>query len=440
MRDNMIHLVSITADGQTGWVELSPYLNVFERRSDIHLPEGKEVADLQCSTCGFSLKVEGRHCDLVTPPSPASWSEFQPCGFLSISACVRAATGIASTRRTSIESFWTKAWSGERMTETRRRNQDYCVGLPGGGCRGIGCGRLPRGTPPEDATRFYLINDGGPVLFEHARHGDGRGRLCGLPSRTGRANVTTASTATMTRTTHRRRPDHDELLEIHDRACDALPRNSVGRARRSAAVNAMTRNWPKIYHQSCNACHLATAPARFAEESGDPCAGLATCGDAEEDHESARLSENTGRPCSLPDAGEAAIRDLPDPDEVTIPLEYPGGWCCRRWSRRDIVRRNQVIGRSEARELRPCLHGGTVREISRIWTASGSHVPAVVIERGKVPDSELKRRRCQLPTWISPQPRACPAAQGRWCDLALDHAGRWSRRRTAKTVRRFAIW
>lgn len=68
MRDNMIHLVSITADGQTGWVELSPYLNVFERRSDIHLPEGKEVTDLQCSTCGFSLKVDGRHCDRGDSP------------------------------------------------------------------------------------------------------------------------------------------------------------------------------------------------------------------------------------------------------------------------------------------------------------------------------------------------------------------------------------
>jgi hypothetical protein len=64
IRDHMIHLTSTTHDGRVGWVELSPYLNVFERRSDIHLPDGKEVADLRCSACEASLKVEGRHCEL----------------------------------------------------------------------------------------------------------------------------------------------------------------------------------------------------------------------------------------------------------------------------------------------------------------------------------------------------------------------------------------
>ena len=49
MQDNMIHLESVTLDGRSGWVDLSPYLNVFERRSDIRLPKGKEVADLLCN-------------------------------------------------------------------------------------------------------------------------------------------------------------------------------------------------------------------------------------------------------------------------------------------------------------------------------------------------------------------------------------------------------
>jgi hypothetical protein len=62
MRENMIHLASVAADGRTGWVDLSPYLNVFERRSDIHLPEGQEVAELKCEVCGASLKSEDRPC------------------------------------------------------------------------------------------------------------------------------------------------------------------------------------------------------------------------------------------------------------------------------------------------------------------------------------------------------------------------------------------
>lgn len=83
----------------------------------------------------------------------------------------------------------------------------------------------------------------------------------------------------------------------------------------------------------------------------------------------------------------SAISDLPDPDEVTIPLEYPEQLLLHPQVKAgDVVARRQVIGRSESGN---CIHaslGGTVREISRIWTASGHHVPAVVIERGNVPD------------------------------------------------------
>ena len=42
MHDNMIHLETATSDGRTGWVEFSPYLNVFERRCDIRLPHNME--------------------------------------------------------------------------------------------------------------------------------------------------------------------------------------------------------------------------------------------------------------------------------------------------------------------------------------------------------------------------------------------------------------
>ena len=60
----MIRLQTLTQEGQVGHLELSPYLNVFERRSDIQLPAGMEVADLKCPACGASLKVAGRSCEL----------------------------------------------------------------------------------------------------------------------------------------------------------------------------------------------------------------------------------------------------------------------------------------------------------------------------------------------------------------------------------------
>ncbi len=63
-RDNMIHLEVVNPDGECGWVELSAYLNSFERKTDIKLPEGQEVKDLRCPHCHHSLKVEGKHCGL----------------------------------------------------------------------------------------------------------------------------------------------------------------------------------------------------------------------------------------------------------------------------------------------------------------------------------------------------------------------------------------
>ena len=63
MENQMIHLETVSQEGEEGWMELSPYLNVFERGSDIHLVEGQEVADLRCSKCHSSLKVEGRTCE-----------------------------------------------------------------------------------------------------------------------------------------------------------------------------------------------------------------------------------------------------------------------------------------------------------------------------------------------------------------------------------------
>lgn len=59
---NVIRLQVINLDGRTGWIELSPYLNVFDHKTDIQLPRGKEVQDLRCSYCHQSLVVADRRC------------------------------------------------------------------------------------------------------------------------------------------------------------------------------------------------------------------------------------------------------------------------------------------------------------------------------------------------------------------------------------------
>ena len=63
IKDHQIHLDTVNQEGEEGWVEISPYLNVFDRSSDIHLTEGQEVADLRCPDCHKSLRVEGRTCE-----------------------------------------------------------------------------------------------------------------------------------------------------------------------------------------------------------------------------------------------------------------------------------------------------------------------------------------------------------------------------------------
>lgn len=98
-----------------------------------------------------------------------------------------------------------------------------------------------------------------------------------------------------------------------------------------------------------------------------------------------------------PMVGEAKIADLPDPALAIIPLEYPERLLFQALVQvGETVARNQVIGRSEQEN---CLHApisGTVEEVRRIWTASGHHVPALVIRAGEGPvltgDHELTCR------------------------------------------------
>ena len=61
-RDGAIHLETVNAKGDEGWLALSPYVNVFEHRSSIELPEGEVVAVLRCPHCRASLEVPGKVC------------------------------------------------------------------------------------------------------------------------------------------------------------------------------------------------------------------------------------------------------------------------------------------------------------------------------------------------------------------------------------------
>lgn len=82
------------------------------------------------------------------------------------------------------------------------------------------------------------------------------------------------------------------------------------------------------------------------------------------------------KPCAV----ESEIRELPAPESVIIPLEYPERLLFKPLVRvGDQVACNQVIARSD---FDNCLHApvsGKMTELARIWTASGHQVPAVKI-------------------------------------------------------------
>ncbi len=55
-------------NGETGYLLLSPYLNVFTSKSTIYLPEDKAVKDLSCYHCDTSLIEEEHKCDKCGSP------------------------------------------------------------------------------------------------------------------------------------------------------------------------------------------------------------------------------------------------------------------------------------------------------------------------------------------------------------------------------------
>lgn len=55
-------------NGETGYLLLSPYLNVFTSKSTVFLPEDKTVRDVGCYHCDISLIEEGEKCGKCGSP------------------------------------------------------------------------------------------------------------------------------------------------------------------------------------------------------------------------------------------------------------------------------------------------------------------------------------------------------------------------------------
>ena len=65
--NDLIKLTIVNSKSETGYIMLSPYMNVFTSKSTIFLPEDKAVKDVQCPHCSKSLK------DLEKKCGKASW-------------------------------------------------------------------------------------------------------------------------------------------------------------------------------------------------------------------------------------------------------------------------------------------------------------------------------------------------------------------------------
>ena len=66
IEDNKLK-VKIT-NGKSGYLYLSPYLNVFTTKSTVFLYENERAEDLICPHCDHSLMVKDKHCDTCQSP------------------------------------------------------------------------------------------------------------------------------------------------------------------------------------------------------------------------------------------------------------------------------------------------------------------------------------------------------------------------------------
>ncbi|MCK4545269.1 hypothetical protein KAU43_06985 [candidate division WOR-3 bacterium] len=57
IKDNMIELEIVNKNDEKGLLQLSPYLNIFNHKSTINLPEGEPVKEIHCPHCNESIII-----------------------------------------------------------------------------------------------------------------------------------------------------------------------------------------------------------------------------------------------------------------------------------------------------------------------------------------------------------------------------------------------
>jgi hypothetical protein len=62
IEDGILKLLIINENDETGFIMISPYLNVFLSKSTVYLPEDKEMKDISCFHCNTTLKVKDGKC------------------------------------------------------------------------------------------------------------------------------------------------------------------------------------------------------------------------------------------------------------------------------------------------------------------------------------------------------------------------------------------
>lgn len=83
---------------------------------------------------------------------------------------------------------------------------------------------------------------------------------------------------------------------------------------------------------------------------------------------------------SLPDY-DPVIRQIEDPDQVVIPLDYPGRVrYIPTVQTGDTVRKGQIIGKSRIGNSVCASISGTIEDITSVWTAQSHHSAAIVIK------------------------------------------------------------
>ena len=64
IESNQVRFIAVREDDSEGYLELSPYLNVFEHHSTIDIQPKTELKDLKCPHCNTSLVDPSVRCDL----------------------------------------------------------------------------------------------------------------------------------------------------------------------------------------------------------------------------------------------------------------------------------------------------------------------------------------------------------------------------------------